>query len=171
MKRYIKSLESNGVDTWIDTITTRITAVYELVDCIECATDDSEGLPSAVIISDYDSFILSALDIFDDHNFDIIQEQESPYSQSYYAAFVKREDAAASDYKYILFVRLSDHHINNASKSGRQKYYRDLAQQLKQPASKSKQLWKLKEVIVDGIQYASYDDALAALDASLRQYD
>lgn len=171
MKRYIRSLESDELDVWIDTIASKITVVYEAVNFIQSSTDSDEGLSSGAVISDYDSFILSALDIFDDHDFNIIQEQESTYSQSYYAAFVKKSDSAKADYKYILFVRLSDHPINNASKSGRQKYYRDLAQQLKQPSSKSKQVWKLKEVIVDGIQYSSYDEALDALDNSLKQYD
>lgn len=171
MKRYVKSLETKSTDVWIDTIKSRITVVYEAVDSIQSSADFDKGLPSGAVISDYDSFILSALDIFDDHDFDIIQEQESPYSQSYYAAFVKKSDASEADYKYILFVRLSDHPIDAVSKSGRQKYYRDLAQQLKQPASKSKQVWKLKEVIVDGVQYSSYDEALNALDNSLKQYD
>ena len=171
MKRYVRSLESDGQDTWIDTTSSRITVVYEAIDHIESSEDIDNGLSGAAVISDYDSFILSVLDTFDDHDFNIIQEQESPYSQSYYAAFVKKGDIAAADYKYILFVRLSDHPIDNASKSGRQKYYRDLAQQLKQPASKSKQKWKFKEVIVDGVSYNSYDEALAALDTSLRQYD
>lgn len=174
MKRWIHA--SSIEDRWVAVKNLRITVVYE--ECSKAQVDssieplcDDNGVYSSTALSEYESFLISALDVFDDHDFEVIQEKDSPYSQSYYAAFVKKDQIEHADYKYILFVRLSDHANNKATYKGKQAYYRDLAEKLKQPTAKTKQLWKLKEIVVNNKTFDSYDAALLEIDKLLRQYD
>lgn len=174
MKRWIHA--SSTEDRWVAVKNLKITVVYEESDELPTQSTieplkDSNGVYSAIALSEYESFLISALDIFDDHDFEVIQEKDSPYSQSYYAAFVKKDQIEDADYKYILFVRLSDHANNKATYKGKQAYYRDLAEKLKQPTAKTKQLWKLKEIVVNNKTFDSYDAALLEIDKLLRQYD
>lgn len=174
MKRWIHA--SSTEDRWVAVKNLRITVVYEecnraqVESSINSLSDDN-GVYSSTALTEYESFLISALDVFDDHDFEVIQEKDSPYSQSYYAAFVKKDQIEKADYKYILFVRLSDHPNNKATYKGKQAYYRDLADKLKQPTSKTKQLWKLKEIVVNNETFDSYDAALLEIDKLLRQYD
>ena len=179
MERYIRnSSQDESIDEFKDLVRIfrfTIDAIYEEADLISASNTkpltDAEGVYNSTALDDYQSFLLSILDIFDDHNFDVIKESSSPYSQSYYAAFVKRDQIERADYKFILFVRLSDHPSNSKTVKGKQKYYRDLAERLKQPTTKTKQLWKLKEITVNSQTFDSYDAALAEIDKILRQYD
>lgn len=174
MKKWIHA--DSIEDRWVAVKNLRITVVYK--ECSRAQVDssieplsDDNGVYSSTALSEYESFLISALDVFDDHDFEVIQEKDSPYSQSYYAAFVKKDQVQRADYKYILFVRLSDHSNNKVTYKGKQAYYRDLAEKLKQPITKAKQLWKLKEIVVNNETFDSYDAALLEIDKLLRQYD
>lgn len=117
----------------------------------------------------YDEFILNALAVFDDHDFEILEEHGSPFegSHSYYCTLVKRDQLKDMKYKYILFVRLSDHTNREASAASKRKFYHEEAQRLKQPTTKSKQTWRLKEITVNKDTYNSYDEALDDIDKRL----
>ena len=115
----------------------------------------------------YEEFIINVLAIFDAHDFEILEEHESPYSKSNYFSLVKKSDKLSNDYKYILFVRISDHNNREETKKSKKNYYANLADKLKQPTTKSKQRWKLKEIVVNNSRYFSYEDALTDIESRL----
>ena len=47
------------------------------------------------------------------------------------------------------------------------RYYSAIADEIKQPTTKHKQVWRLKEIIVNNQHYLSYEDALADIDKRL----
>lgn len=171
MKRWVHG----SSDRWISTRNMHILVIYEEDDVIQSSSiedlQNSNVVYNTIALAEYESFLVNTLDIFEDHDFDVIQEKDSPYSKSYYAALVKKDQVENADYKFILFVRLSDHENNKHTVKGKKRYYRDLAEKLKQPTTKTKQLWKLKEIVVNNQTFDSYDDALVEIDKLLRQYD
>lgn len=70
-------------DRWVAVKNLRITVVYEecsraqVESSIEPLSDDN-GVYSSTALSEYESFLISALDVFDDHDFEIIQEKGQP---------------------------------------------------------------------------------------------
>lgn len=111
-------------------------------------------------VDEYDEFVMNVLSIFDYNDFEIIEEHESPYSDSCYFTLVKKDDFKNQDYKYILFVRISDHENRRSTRRQRNKYFANKAYDMRKPDTKSKQIWKLKEITVDGLSFQSYDEAL-----------
>ena len=130
-----------------------------------------DGSYDLVALEEYHEFIINSLSIFDAHNFEILEEHQSPRSESEYFTLVKSDDLKGENFRFILFVRLSDHPNDEDSYSVTQKYYSDRSDTLKQPKTKSKQIWKLKEITVNNETYYSYDDALEDIDKRLRPYD
>lgn len=126
-----------------------------------------DGSIDQAALADYEEFIVNALEIFDAHDFQVIEEAESDRSHSIYFSLVKKDDYANKEYKYVLFIRISDHALSERSKSARHKYYADKASELKQPIDKRKQLWKLKDIIVNDSVFSSYDEALDDIDRRL----
>lgn len=126
-----------------------------------------DGSPDQSAISEYEEFIINALEIFGEHDFEVVEEAESDRSHSMYFSLVKHDDFTDKDYKYILFVRISDHQIRDRIKKSRKQYYDRRANELKQPAVKKKQTWRFKEIIVNDQIFDSYDDALDEIDRRL----
>lgn len=135
------------------------------------ALKSSDGEYDERALDLYNEFVINTLSVFDAHDFEIIEEHQSPYSKSEYFSLVKKEDLNNADYKYILFIRLSDHSNNQITRKATKKFYSDKADQLKQPKNKSKQVWKLKEITVNNKSYSSYEDALEDIDKRLSIYD
>lgn len=121
---------------------------------------NEDGTPDEGAIAEYEEFIVNALEIFDRYDFEVLEEAESDRSHSMYYSFVKHDDIENKNYKYILFIRISDHSIDEHSMNGRRKYYSSEASKLKQPETKRKQTWKFKDIIVNDKLFSSYDDAL-----------
>lgn len=115
----------------------------------------------------YDEFIMDALAIFDYYDFIILNEHQSPYTKSEYYTLVKQSQYEKQDYRYVLFIRLSDHETEIETKKSKMRYYSAIADEIKQPATKRKQVWRLKEIIVNNQHYSSYEDALADIDKRL----
>ena len=149
----------------------RITITVEYEGPIQASTIKplyrEDGTPDIGSISEYEEFIVNALEIFDRHDFEIIEEAESDRSHSIYFSFVKHDDLEDKNYKYVLFVKVSDHEISESSKKGRQRYYSDQADKLKQPVSKKKQTWKFKDIIVNKQIFSSYEEALEEVEKRL----
>lgn len=129
---------------------------------------NEDGTYNEAALAEYEEFVVNALEVFDRNDFEVIEEAESDRSKSMYFTLVKKGDQVVHDYKYILFIRISDHLLSDRSKLGRMHYYADKAQDLKQPQSKKKQVWRLKDVIVNGHVFDSYEAALIDLDNRLR---
>ena len=128
----------------------------------------SDGSVDELALSEYEEFIINALEVFDEHDFELIEEAESNRSKSMYFSFVKKDDYTNQSYKYILFVRISDHAINSGHKGMRKDYYKNKAEEMKRPQTKGKQTWRFKEIIVNKSTFGSYDDALDAIDQRLQ---
>lgn len=179
MKKYIRnSNQDQPVDEFKDLVRIfrfTIDVIYEESNLISASSieplRDDKGVYNEVALNEYNSFLINALGIFDYHDFDVIEEHDSPYSESYYAALVKKDQVEKADYKYILFVRLSDHDIRKEAKKGRTRFHNDEAERLKQPTSKTKQLWKFKEIVVNKNTFDSYEAALDYIDKQLRSLD
>lgn len=129
-----------------------------------------DGSYDEIALSEYDSFIIEALEIFSHHGLEVLEERESPQSKPVYYSFVDADELGSDDYKYILFVRISDHANRRKTRAQKMKFYDAHAQELKRPATKSKQVWRLKEITVNGQIFDSYEDALEALDKQLSTY-
>lgn len=147
----------------------RINVVVDLVKISDIAADirplyDENGNEDTLAIEEYTDFIINALGVFDSHDFEILDEHTSNKSDSYYYTLVKKDQVENMRYKYILFVRLSDHANRKESESAKKTYYAHRADELKQPATKSKQTWRLKEVTVNKDTFNSYDEALDYID-------
>lgn len=115
----------------------------------------------------YDEFIMDALAIFDYYDFVILNEHQSPYTKSEYYTLVKKSQYEAQDYRYVLFIRLSDHETEVETKKSKMRYYSAIADEIKQPTTKRKQVWRLKEIIVNNQHYNSYEAALEDIDKRL----
>ena len=126
-----------------------------------------DGTDDIKAIEEFEEFIINALGVFDAHDFVVLKEQESPYSNSWYYSLVKKDQYEAKQYKYILFIRLSDHFNRDASRVQKAEYYSKQAEELKQPETKTKQVWRLKEITVNKETYNSYEEALDAIDKRL----
>ena len=116
----------------------------------------------------YDEFIMDALAIFDYYDFVILDEHQSPYTKSEYYTLVKKSQYDKQEYRYVLFIRLSDHDTDVETKKSKMRYYSAKADGIKQPTNKNKQVWRLKEITVNNQHYTSYEDALDDIDKRLR---
>lgn len=144
---------------------TTVTVEFELVSSVYSATEieplkNPDGSWDQRALDLYEEFIINALEVFGEFDFEVLEERESPYSKSVYYSLVKEQDLQNYDYKYILFIRISDHENNKDTKAQKKAYYDKHADELKQPVTKSKQTWKLKEITVNKNTYDSYEDAL-----------
>ena len=163
VKRYIKS-SSNTIEIYIDVIVAQDIAIAA-----------SEQYPEDELIghlrADFDDFVTNAYGVMTHCGFDILDFDTSSRvnSKSSYFTIAKFSEIQNKDIKCVVFIRLSDHTLNPASDKLRKKYYDDKAQEYKQPQTKSHQKWKLISVIVDGVQYQDFDDALDGLEKRLNK--
>lgn len=165
MKRYIKSAQTSEYDNLIEVHRITVTVDFEPVIEIDADTEilplqNEDGSYDEAALDGYYDFIADALALFDVHDFEILEEHESPYSKSYYMSFVKKEDLESADYKYILFVRISDHDNRKSTAKAKKDFYSREAERLKRPQIKRRQTWKLKEITVNKTRYATYEEAL-----------
>lgn len=146
--------------------------VYTGTDSFIAASQEStikpltnpDGTPDQLAVDEYEDFVLNVLEIFDYYDFIVIESRQSPYSNSYYFSLVCKGDEARKDYKYILYVRVSDHSLSKYQIDSQNKYFGQHAQELKQPPTKSKQRWRVKRITVNRDTYYSYDEALDAIE-------
>lgn len=151
-----------------------VEVIMEMISPIAAATKirplkHADGSDDIRAIDEFEDFIVNALAVFDEHDFEVIEEHKSPYkdSNSWYFTLVKRDQLAAKSYKYILFIRLSDHKNKETTDAGRQRFYSEVADRLKQPPTKARQTWRLKEITVNKDVYFSYEEALEDIDRRL----
>jgi len=126
-----------------------------------------DGTYDQIALDEYEDFVVNVLGVFDRCGFEVIEERQSPQSKSYYFDLVKSEQENKKDYKYILYIRLSDHPLSKLSARRQDEWFASHAEEQKQPATKSKQKWKVKRITVNKDTYYSYDDALEDIEARL----
>jgi len=168
MKRVVRQFD-DLIKIWRITVDVSYSLEYDVAASI-MPLRRADGSYDQVALAEYDEFIIEALEVFTAHDFVILEEAESPNSKSAYYSLVKKADVDNYNYKFVLFIRLSDHFNNRHTRSQKMQFYDDKAQQLKQPTSKKHQTWKLKEITVNGAIFDSYDAALREIDRRLSQY-
>ena len=127
-----------------------------------------DGSIDQAAFAEYEEFIINVFSILDEVGYDVIEEHESSKSKiSYYLSSYKKSESNKSDIKCIIFIRISDHQLREASKKSRTNYYKQLADDMKQPKYKSKQVWRFKNIVVNGDTFESYEDALEFLKQKL----
>jgi hypothetical protein len=149
----------------IKVILTPVTSEVAATDILPLQLDGEKYDKHAVAL--YDEFIMNILAIFDYYDFVILEEHQSPYTKSEYYTLVKKSQYEAQDYRYVLFIRISDHETEIETKKSKMRYYSAVADEIKQPVTKRKQVWRLKEIIVNNQHYASYEEALEDIDRRL----
>lgn len=127
-----------------------------------------DGSFDILAVNEYEDFVINLLEVFDQCDFEVVNEQKSPEFYSYYFDLVKKDQFNRKDYKYILFIRISDHELSEERVSKQREWYSNRAEQIKQPKSKSKQQWKLKRLTINKDTYYSYDDALEDIENRLQ---
>ena len=126
-------------------------------------------LDADVVIDFMDAKRLADLPrILPGYDFVILDEHQSPYTKSEYYTLVKKSQYDKQEYRYVLFIRLSDHDTDVETKKSKMRYYSAKADGIKQPTNKNKQVWRLKEITVNNQHYTSYEDALDDIDKRLR---
>ncbi len=154
-----------------------VTAELEYADSPYVAASESiikplilpNGEVDLLALEEYEDFVINLIGVFDRQNFEVIEERESPYSHSYYFDLVKKDQLDKKQYKYILYIRVSDHELSKERIDIQRKWFADHAESQKIPKSKSKQKWKLKRLTVNKDTYYSYDEALDDIEAKLEK--
>lgn len=126
-----------------------------------------DGSIDQLALSDYEEFVVNLLGVFERTDFEVIEDRQSPYSHSYYFDLVKKDQLNKKDFKYILFIRVSDHALSGIRVKQQKEWFDAHAQELKQPKHRSKQRWILKYLTVNKDTYFSYDEALDDLEDRL----
>lgn len=159
MKRVIKSSE-DSFHTKIITYNVEVQLVSEVEAAINPIQKEDGSIDQAAL-AEYQEFLINVLAVLDEHEFEIIEDHESPRSEtSYYISAFKKSESTSDNIKCVFFIRVSDHVLNKDTNQLRSEYYKSEAERLKQPKSKKKQTWRLKNIVVNGDTFDSYDAAI-----------
>lgn len=98
-----------------------------------------------------------------------MHQSNSSITSFYYTA-IKRDDENNQNIRCVVFVRASDHPLNGDpdGRMARSEYYKQEAMKYKLPEYKKRQPWKLINVVVDGVSFNTYNEALDYLDSKLK---
>ena len=131
------------------------------------------GEVDLLALEEYEDFVINLLGAFNRQNFEVIKEIERPYSHSYYLDLVKKDQFDKKQYKYILYVRVSDYGLSKEQISISRKGFADHIESQKMLKLKSEQRWKLKRLTVNTDinkdTYYSYDEALEDIEDKLEK--
>ena len=115
-----------------------------------------EGKVNDQALSDYYCFILELLFELDDAGLVVIDEHESNYSEtSKYYTLADEEQFKNDDMKYIIYLRVSDHVLKLTEKQKKL-----INQKRKEESSKLKVKWKVRNIVVNNNEFATYDEAI-----------
>lgn len=153
---------------------------YAIDICIETSNNiesgtilpiqDNKGRIDAQALADYEDFIMNALMLIQSYNTDIVEYNISSRSAtSHYITFYFKDDEGKIKSKWLFHVRISDHNIEHPLSSN-DKYYRDLAAKHNQSKNVRQRL-KVKQVIVNGETFDSYDSALDEIESILSDFE
>lgn len=117
-------------------------------------------------LADYNSFIEDTKAEIEDLDLEIIDSNKSKRSYtSRYFTIVDLDQYVQHTLRYLIFLRISDHTDADFGEDqiSINKAVRERRNQIKERLSKEqghKVIWKVKEVIVNGSRFASYDEAI-----------
>lgn len=128
-----------------------------------------DGSIDELAYSEYQEFVFNVYSALDENEFEVIEIEDSTRSDtSYYFTAYRKSESSDNSIKCLFFIRISDHNIPKESEEGRRRYYKNKAEELKQPKTKKKQTWNLKDIIVNGSTYDSYEAALKGVGDRLK---
>lgn len=125
-------------------------------------------------LANYNAFLETLWGMIDYYGFRLLRSKDSksfPYT-SKYTWLAYAEDVDADNIPLMIKLRVSDH-VQNFSKNHRkelQELNRAEAEELKRPSTKRKQRFVVKNIVVNGEQFATYEEALNAIDKEIRSW-
>ena len=132
--------------------------------------DENNEINKEALVN-YQEFLIDAAKIFNSHNMDVIQEtEENKKTFSSYYALVKHEEAESGNYSQILFVRIYACVDKLESRKDIINVLSQKAEELKAPADKFDQSWRLDEFLVNDKHFSTYEEALGYIDTHLTLY-
>lgn len=176
MKIYVKSnispdipSVSIDIDVYLEPIVTNVAASFS--DIRPVYNDDGEIDEQA--LADYDCFIDELLGEFEYNGLKLLRASESKSSvTSKYYTLADEAQVSANDIKYIIFLRVSEHHAmldENQKAWVRDQRQKDI-EKFKLPKTKSKQRFKVREVLVNNETYPSYDAAITDIGNKIHEW-
>lgn len=115
--------------------------------------------------ADYDCFIKDSIEELENADLEIIERHKSDITvTSRYFTLMDLEQDVCKTAKYIIFLRISDHIYKPGEEVADSIY--EHRRTLKDKISNQqghKVIWKTREIIVNGIEYSSYQEALEAV--------
>ena len=127
------------------------------------------GRLQGIAKAEYDEFLINIMEVMDACGFEILDEHQSDRvgSDSAYFTIYKKSESSETDIKCLVFIRISDHDMNEETNRQRKQYHEMLAEKYKQPRTKVKQRWKFRNIIVNNETFSSYDEALDDIERKL----
>ena len=176
MKLYIKSSIPSDVpsitidiDVHLEPIVNNVAAAFSNIKPVY---DDNMEIDEQAL-ADYDNFIEELLGELEYYDFKLLRASESKSSvTSRYYTLANEEQVESDDIKYIVFLRISEHHasLDEEQKAWVRNERRKDLERFKKPVTKKHQKFKVKEIIVNNESFASYDDALEDAVALIKQW-
>ena len=125
-----------------------------------------------IALDGYEDFVVNLRGILDYYGYEEIEDtHKGNFSDtSQYSSFYKNTDSTKDNIEKIIFVRISDHELDEDSKKGTREYHKYKVDESKQPTDKNKQKWRFRNLIVNGERYESYDEALEELDKRISSW-
>jgi hypothetical protein len=176
MKIYIKSsIPSDApsitidIDVHLEPVVNNVAAAFSNIKPVY---DDSMEIDEQAL-ADYDNFIEELLGELEYNDFKLLRASESKSSvTSRYYTLANEEQVKANDIKYIVFLRVSEHHemLDEDQKAWvREQRKKDL-DKFKLPKTKKKQRFKVREVLVNNEIYPSYDAAMKDIIIKIQEW-
>ena len=125
-----------------------------------------EGKVNDQALADYYCFILELLLELDDAGLVVIDEHNSNISEtSKYYTLADEEQFKNDDMKYIIYLRVSDHVLKLTEKQKKL-----INQKRKEESSKLKVKWKVRNIVVNNNEFATYDEAIEYVRKKASEY-
>ena len=168
MKRtYIGNKLFCSIDVFFEPEIEQISAT----DIVPLYYDDAREILNEQAYADYVNFLETIEEIFDLYDFNITFAPTSSKT-SRYIWTTRNDEILADNVPCFIRLRVSDH-VQSFSERGDKlagQKDKDFAEKIKRPASKSKQRYKLKELIVNKDSYSTYEEALNVFETMIREW-
>lgn len=175
MKSYTKSSE-NITEFKLDIIV-NLEPIIDIAASSIHRIYNKDGSIDQWALIEYEDFVINVLALFDYYDFEVLDEQYSNKSKtSMYFTIYRKSESNEADIKCLFFIRISDHDYQEKSKENRKEteknrteYHKREAERLKQPKTKKRQKWKVRNIIVNDEIFDSYTEALDAVEKMLKE--
>ena len=117
----------------------------------------ADGKIDLAAMDDYDEFIFHVFSVLDCHELEIIEEETDPETEtSYCITAIGKSGSTAGTEKYVFSINMAGQYSPEAFESAKMK-----------SLFHSKLTWAVRNVVINGDVFDSYDEALDGLDKKL----